>query len=197
MRQQQKSQATRERLLEATFDCLVELGYEGTTTVAVCKAAGLARGTMLHHFPNKNALVLASLEYILARRIRHFEEVLTKAGKIDLETVIRTLWKTLKGPTFHAWLELAVASRTHRALAHEFQSVMKRFDDQVQAFANQHLLHLNTLGIDMSLLVGIGFSALNGLALDLLQMTESETNSKFEILLSLALKAASEPIESR
>ena len=42
----------------------------------------------------------------------------------------------------------------------------------------------------MSLLVGIGFSALNGLALDLLQMSETEADAKFEILLKLALQAA-------
>ena len=125
-RQQEKAQATRERLLDSTFECLVERGYDGTTTVAVCKHSGLARGTMLHHYPTKDALVIASLEYILIRRVRHFEEVLTRAGKIDLETVMRTLWQTLKGPTFQAWLELAVASRTHPDLALEFHSVMKR-----------------------------------------------------------------------
>ncbi len=189
-RQQLKAQATRERLLEATFECLVSRGYEGTTTVAVCEQSGLARGTMLHHFPNKDALVLSSLEYILVRRVTHFEQVLSRAGKVDLETVMRTLWETLKGPTFQAWLELAVASRTHRELALEFHSVMKRFDTLVQNFVNQNLLHLNTLGIDMSLLVGIGFSALNGLALDLLQMTEAEADRKFEILLRLALDTA-------
>ena len=185
-----KAQATRERLLDSTFECLVERGYEGTTTVAVCDHSGMARGTMLHHYPTKDALVIASLEYILARRVRHFEEVLLKAGRTDLETVMRTLWQTLKGPTFQAWLELAVASRTHPDLALEFHSVMKRFDEQVQNFIDQHLLHLKPMGMDMSLLVGIGFSALNGLALDLLQMSETEADAKFEILLKLALQAA-------
>ena len=69
---------------------------------------------MLHHYPTKDALVIASLEYILIRRVRHFEEVLTRAGKIDLETVMRTLWQTLKGPTFQAWLELAVIAHPPR-----------------------------------------------------------------------------------
>ena len=121
---------------------------------------------------------------------RHFEEVLLQAGKTDLETVMRTLWQTLKGPTFQAWLELAVASRTHPDLALEFHSVMKRFDEKVQNFVDQHLLHLKPMGMDMSLLVGIGFSALNGLALDLLQMSETEADAKFEILLKLAIQAA-------
>ena len=189
-RQQIKAQATRERLLDATFECLVERGYEGTTTVAVCNHSGLARGTMLHHYPTKDALVIASLEYILARRVLHFEEVLLQAGKTDLETVMRTLWQTLKGPTFQAWLELAVASRTHPDLELEFHSVMKRFDERVQSFVDRHLSHLKPVGMDMSMLVGIGFSALNGLALDLLQLSETEADAKFEILLGLALQAA-------
>ena len=191
-RQQEKAQATRERLLDSTFECLVERGYDGMTTVAVCKHSGLARGTMLHHYPTKDALVIASLEYILIRRVRHFEEVLTRAGKIDLETVrdVRTYGRRSKVRPFRLGLSLRVASRTHPDLALEFHSVMKRFDERVQNFVDRHLSHLKPVGMDMSLLVGIGFSALNGLALDLLQMSETEADAKFEILLRLALQAA-------
>ena len=59
-RREEKAAATRRRFLDATFNCLVEVGYHGTSTVAVCERAELARGTMLHHFPNKQALVLAT-----------------------------------------------------------------------------------------------------------------------------------------
>ena len=67
-RREEKTAATRRQLMNATFECLVELGYHGTSTVAVCERAKLARGTMLHHFPTKDSLVLGVLEDVLMRR---------------------------------------------------------------------------------------------------------------------------------
>ena len=47
----------RQRLLEATVDCLVEHGWSGTSTTLVSQRAGVSRGAQLHHFPTKNDLV--------------------------------------------------------------------------------------------------------------------------------------------
>ena len=45
----------RQRLLEATVDCLVEHGWSGTSTTLVSQRAGVSRGAQLHHFPTKDA----------------------------------------------------------------------------------------------------------------------------------------------
>ena len=54
----------RARLLEATVDCLVERGFAGTSTTLVSERAGVSRGAQLHHFPTKNALVVAAVEHL-------------------------------------------------------------------------------------------------------------------------------------
>ena len=51
----------RRRLMEATVECLVELGWEGTTTTVVSQCAGVSRGAQLHHFPSKQALGVAAV----------------------------------------------------------------------------------------------------------------------------------------
>ena len=54
----------RQRLLEATVECLVEHGWSGTSTTLVSQRAGVSRGAQLHHFPTKNDLVLAAVEHL-------------------------------------------------------------------------------------------------------------------------------------
>ena len=193
-RRETKAAKTRSRLIEAAFCCLVERGYHGTSTVAVCQQAGLARGTMLHHFPTKQALVLATLEDVLTRRATAFQAELaapestalqTVAGDTqspDLGALVRRLWGAVRGPTFFAWLELVVASRTDPALEKELRSVMARFDALVTAIS-QVLLPPDAAGdYDLKLAVSLVFSALNGLALDLLQSEPERVEATVELL---------------
>ena len=58
----------RARLLEATVECLVERGWSGTSTTVVSQRAGVSRGAQLHHFPTKNALVVAAVEHLSTAR---------------------------------------------------------------------------------------------------------------------------------
>ena len=52
--QAERSAATREALLDATIDCLVEEGYASITTSRVSERAGLSRGAHLHHFHERS-----------------------------------------------------------------------------------------------------------------------------------------------
>ena len=66
--QTERTRAMRQRLLEATVECLVELGWSGTTTTVVSQRAGVSRGAQLHHFPSKQDLVVAAVEHLAERR---------------------------------------------------------------------------------------------------------------------------------
>ena len=54
-----KSEATREKILEAALRLFRRRGFEKTTMRDVAKAAGLAVGAAYYYFPSKDALVLA------------------------------------------------------------------------------------------------------------------------------------------
>jgi AcrR family transcriptional regulator len=67
---------TRERLLDAAADVLLTSGAENVTLIAVAERAGVSKGGLLHHFPNKKALVVALVD----RLVSQFDTVLRTAG---------------------------------------------------------------------------------------------------------------------
>jgi len=63
--QVERSAAMKQRLIEATLDALVEVGYAELTFSHVVKRAGVSRGAPLHHFASKAALVEAAAEALI------------------------------------------------------------------------------------------------------------------------------------
>ena len=61
---QQRSIETRNKLIAATYDCIHDFGYHGTSTTKVIDRAKMSRGAMLHHFPTKIDLIAAAYEAI-------------------------------------------------------------------------------------------------------------------------------------
>ena len=50
--------ATRRLLLDSTTQCLVERGFGGASTTAICGQAGLTAGALFGQFPSKSALLV-------------------------------------------------------------------------------------------------------------------------------------------
>jgi AcrR family transcriptional regulator len=112
--QDERSEDTRTRLLEATIESLVAVGYARTSTTEIAERAGVSRGAQVYHYPTKAALVAAAVEHLLQRRYQElqqlFAERLPRTGGPG--AAIDLLWRMFEGPTFAAWLEFVVASRT-------------------------------------------------------------------------------------
>jgi AcrR family transcriptional regulator len=128
--QEERSAETRRRLLDATIECLHELGYAGTTTPEIARRAGVSRGAQLHHYRRKEELVVGALEYVFELRLERFSQV---AGELPadpeerVKALVDLLWPQFKGPTFYAWLELVVASRSDAALREAVRAASNRF----------------------------------------------------------------------
>lgn len=103
----------RQRLLDATFQCLVERGWSGTSTTLVSERAGVSRGAQLHHFPTKNDLVLAAVEHIATVRRDELAEAAAALprGKHRTREVLELLGEHFTAGAFSAALELWVAAR--------------------------------------------------------------------------------------
>ncbi|WP_293785782.1 TetR/AcrR family transcriptional regulator [uncultured Aeromicrobium sp.] len=133
----------RRRLMEATVDALVEFGWAGTTTTVVSRRAGVSRGAQLHHFPSKQDLVLAAVDYIAERR-----RIELQAAIADLpdEGRIRAVLEVLSGqftsPVFFAALELWVAARTDAGLRAQVGDLERRIGRETHAQA------VELLGVD-------------------------------------------------
>jgi AcrR family transcriptional regulator len=144
--QNERSRAMRQRLLEATIDCLVERGWSGTSTTLVSRRAGVSRGAQLHHFPTKSALVLAAIEHLSAARQ---EELVARSaalprGSRRVRAVLEMLGEQFTGPLFLAALELWVAARTDPALG----DAVGELEARVGRDAHRHTVE--ALGVDES-----------------------------------------------
>ena len=127
--QAERREHTRAALLDATVSALVELGFSGTTTTEVTRRAGVSLGALLHHFPSKADLLAAAVGHVLERRQEEFRQSMTALdpGVDRIDAAIDLLWSAFSGPTFTAWLELWVASRTDPELTREMVGVEARF----------------------------------------------------------------------
>jgi AcrR family transcriptional regulator len=61
---------TRQVILTAAEDVLIQFGYADFTTRKVAKAAGIAIGNLTYHFPNKANLTEALIAFILDRYVQ-------------------------------------------------------------------------------------------------------------------------------
>ena len=127
--QAERREQTRTALLDATVSSLVDLGFSGTTTTEVTRRAGVSLGALLHHFPSKADLLAAAVGHVLDRRQGEFRDAMASLapGTDRIDAAIDLLWSAFSGPTFTAWIELWVASRTDTELAREMRAVDARF----------------------------------------------------------------------
>lgn len=117
--QEERSTATRERLLDATVECLIEFGYTGTTVARIAERAGVTRGAQVHHYPTKADLVLAALRHLAEKQV---EQAVTELPRLQrandvVSATLDMLWRIHNGPLFVAVVELWVAARTDPELA--------------------------------------------------------------------------------
>jgi AcrR family transcriptional regulator len=106
--------AMRNRLLDATIECLAETGYGGFSTNLVVRRAGVSRGALAHHFPTKADLVAAAADRLVELRAAEFR---ARFGAIPehrrtVGKALDVLWTFFDDPAYQALLELMVAARS-------------------------------------------------------------------------------------
>lgn len=70
--QNERSSDMRGRLLEATLECLAQHGYAGTSFSTIAQQAGVSRGALQHHYPEKNYVIAGALEVLSKRLLEDF-----------------------------------------------------------------------------------------------------------------------------
>jgi AcrR family transcriptional regulator len=129
---QDRSRATRERLLEAAVASLAESGWARTTVATVAARAGVSRGAAQHHFPTRADLVTAAIRQMTAVRLRSLRTTLAtppsgaNRTRWALDQLVSLYTGTLFRAALHVWTEAAVDAELRaevipleRALARE------------------------------------------------------------------------------
>ncbi|OYX36494.1 MAG: TetR family transcriptional regulator [Caulobacterales bacterium 32-69-10] len=136
-----KSLRTRARILDAAQRLFVEIGYASASNARIAEAAGLTRGAMLYHFPDRESLVEAVVPYIQAARTKLLQAAhdATPLGADRIDYAIDSYWRLLREPAFVAFAELEAAARTDAALAERLAPAAAAFD---RADIGEHLIEL-------------------------------------------------------
>ncbi|MEV5487759.1 TetR/AcrR family transcriptional regulator [Streptomyces bobili] len=145
---QDRSRATRQRLLEAAVACLAERGWAGSTVSVVAERAGVSRGAAQHHFPTREDLFTAAVEYVaeersLALRVL-FPQGAAGAGHVDRRAVVSALVDLYTGPLFRAALHLWVAASNEEQLRSRVTELEARVGRET------HRIAVELLGADES-----------------------------------------------
>lgn len=108
----------RRRILDAAVEVLLEQGYGGATTVQIQERAGVSRGRLLHHFPSRDALLIAAAQHLARARVGELPSDHTwphdPGERID--AVVDAMAATFTQGYFWAATELWIAARTHEEL---------------------------------------------------------------------------------
>jgi AcrR family transcriptional regulator len=117
--QQERSRATRARLLESAVSCLAEFGWAGATVSVIAGRAGVSRGATQHYFPTREDLFTAALVQMADIRLA---EIRREAATLPADSarhsadVVRLLVRLYTGPLFRAALQVWAAASTSPAL---------------------------------------------------------------------------------
>ncbi|GEM29977.1 TetR family transcriptional regulator [Nocardia neocaledoniensis NBRC 108232] len=129
---QDRSRATRLRLLEATIDCLAETGWAAATVSVVAERAGVSRGAAQHHFPTREDLITAALEYMFDVRMDQStveDELVNEVAQGEGRTraVVSALVESYTSPLFKAALQVWTHAAADPALRERIVPLEARF----------------------------------------------------------------------
>lgn len=130
--QAHKSSTTRDQILNATINCIVEFGYSNTTTTKIAETAGLSRGATLHHFPSKMDIIRAAVDFLHQKQLRAFRKSIDNIpeGVDRVKMAVESYWEHVTHPIFVAIFELSVASRHDKELEDILRPSQKAFDEE-------------------------------------------------------------------
>lgn len=135
--QEERRASTRARLLESALGTLVEEGYAGFTTTAVCKRGGLSQGALFLHFPTKSALLATTIEYLFADLVASYQSRFARldGARDRLSSALELLWDVFRDPRLAAAYELYTAARTDAELRTNLAPVLDRHAQNLRTVA--------------------------------------------------------------
>ena len=138
--QSERRAETRKRLLDATIESLIEVGYAGTTIRAVTERAGVSQGAQSHHFPHRVDLVASAFEHLAEQRTARYSErarELSGDRAAHLRALLDLLWEDFSSPLFTVAAKLWVASADDEELRERLIPVERKIYSGMSAIARE------------------------------------------------------------
>jgi len=144
--------ATRDRLIEATIECMADYGPAGATVERITRIAGVSRGLVRHHFGSKQSLLLEAFRR-LADEMRAAFGGKDPAAEPDPVAALRTaigneFEETVASPTrARAWFgfwQAAMGDAELREVNEQlYAEERKRYSELFRAAAQQRGLQID------------------------------------------------------
>ena len=138
-----KGEATRQILLSSAIQLVATTGYAATTVQAVLEHAGVSRGTLLHHYPTRDHLMVATADEAMARMLAGIRDGLRRhadplKGMADYPNI---LWRIQNDLPARAHTEIQLASRWDAGPGEGLRKIVADMNDlvisNVQELASQ------------------------------------------------------------
>lgn len=136
--QSERRAETRGRLLDATIESLIEVGYAGTTIRHVTELAGVSQGAQSHHFPHRVDLVASAFEQLAEQRESRYTErarELPDDATERIRALLDLLWEDFSSPLFTVALKLWIAAAEDEELRKRLVPVERRIYDGLSQLA--------------------------------------------------------------
>jgi AcrR family transcriptional regulator len=165
--QAERTAETRSKLIEAAIECLIDQGCVGTTTLAVCKRAGVSHGSLLHHFGKREVLLGAALEAVYGRlrtRVVSGLEALPE-GEARVDAMVDLMWAAFGAREFKAVLELWIAAANQPDVSWAVWPEARAFDTGNVPLAERLFPEVAARIPDFPVYVSLLFQTLQGMGL--------------------------------
>jgi AcrR family transcriptional regulator len=158
---------TRGRLIDATIECLIDSGYSGTKTVAVCKRADVSHESLLYHYGTRARLLGAALDAVYERLRRPVIESLEAlpSGEERVEALVELMWGAFGAREFKAVLELWLAASNQANVGWAVWPEAEDFDRAIQPLTEYLFPDVAARMPDFSLYISLIFQVLQGMGL--------------------------------
>ena len=187
---QARSIATRERLLEAASEVLVDVGLASASTSIIAKRAGISQGAVFKHFPTKPDLLAAAVERILAGFVREFrrgvDRELAKKRSDVVHAACAVLWKIFRDPAMRAVFEIYIAARTDAELARRLPPILERHRASILEEARRLFPQIYAPSVELDAAVDAVVYAMQGAAIGMFSPDEADDVEHLAFLERLA-----------
>ena len=132
----------RQRLSQAAFDVICEIGFANFRTSAVSKRAGVSQGAQLHHFPTKNSLAVAALEYAFQKSFETFQQNLATSaeGEELIDLILKDFADFYLSDYFMVALDILMGGGRNQELRDEITELSRKNRDTVERYWLERLV---------------------------------------------------------
>lgn len=131
--QQQRREETVARLLQASIDTIIEVGYARASAAVITKRAGVSVGALFRHFETMGDFMAATAYEVLRRQLETFTKQVAEipADRPALPAALTILRDITAGSTNAVLYEVMVAARTDEKLKETLQNVLGQYSAKI------------------------------------------------------------------